>query len=81
MNVLEVTPSLSEYQHLAYDIDVFVRTEHQLKESIMGRVKGVDYARLNAQVFGEAVAAFMRSYESNLYVQETIVIKADLSNL
>jgi len=81
MNVLEVTPSLTEYQYLAYEIEAFVRTDHQLKASIMGRVKGVDYLRLNSQIFTEAIAVFMRSYENSLYVQETIEIKADLSNL
>ena len=81
MDVLNVSPSLTEYKQLAYDIDAFVRTDYQLKESIMGRVKAVDHVQLNSPAVNEAVSGFMRVYENSLYIQESIEIKADLGNL
>ena len=81
MDELNVSPTLAEYKQLAYDIDTFVHTDYQLKESIIGRIEAVDYARLNSQVFNEVLSSFMRIYENSLYIQESIEIKADLGSL
>ncbi len=81
MDALNVSPSMAEYKRLAYDIEMFVRTRHQLKESIMGRIKGVEYDCLHSEDFDEAALDFMNTFENSLYIQESIEIKSDLGNL
>ncbi len=80
MQKLDVSPTMSEYAALAYDVECFVCTEQQLRESIMGRVKSVDYGRLNSEPLKEALSLFMKCYEDSLDIQESIEISGEINS-
>ena len=80
MQKLDVSPTMSEYAALAYDVECFVCTEQQLRESIMGRVKSVDYGRLNSESLKEALSLFMKCYEDSLDIQESIEISGEINS-
>ena len=73
---LGVSPSLSEYRKLAFDIEQFVRTEEQLKTSIFGWVENIDRVRLESAAMQPNVARVMRAIENNLGIQEEIELSS-----
>ena len=80
MQKLDVSPTMSEYAALAYDVEHFVCTEQQLRDSIMGRVSSVDYDRLNSAPLTEAVFQFMKDYGDSLQIQESIEISGEVNS-
>jgi hypothetical protein len=73
---LGVSPSLTEYRKLAYDIQTLVRSEEQLKTSIFGWVENVDRTRLHSQAIQSSLARVMRAIENGLGIQEEIELSS-----
>ena len=74
---LGLSPSISEYKKLAYDIEAHVRTEEQLRISIFGWVESVDRTRLHSRSIQPFVSRVMRAIESGFGIQEEIELSSD----
>ncbi|MFW2372316.1 MAG: hypothetical protein ACN4GM_04285, partial [Gammaproteobacteria bacterium] len=77
LEALGVSPALSEYRKLAYDIEQSVRNQDQLKASIFGWVEGVDRKRLMGGSLNLHLERVMRGIESNMGIQEEIELSSE----
>lgn len=77
---LGLSPSISEYKKLAYDIDSHVRSEEELKISIFGWLENVDRARLYSRSIEPYITNLMRAIEAGLGIQEEIELSTDNSS-
>ena len=74
---LGVSPTISEYRHLAYDIEHSVRTEEQLKTSLFGWIENIDRNRLNSRALEPYLAKVMRAIDDTLSIQEEIELSSE----
>jgi len=77
LSALGVSPTISEYRKLAYDIEQSVRNQEQLKASIFGWVEGVDRKRLTGGSLNLHLERVMRGIESNMGIQEEIELSSE----
>lgn len=75
-----LSPTLTEYRKLAYDVQTRVRTEDQLKTSIFGWLENVDWIRLNSRAVQPSVTQVMRAIENGLSIQEEIELSSGESD-
>lgn len=73
---LGVSPSLSEYKKLAYDIESNVRTDEQLRTSIFGWIENVDLTRLHSKSIQPFVSRLMTAIEAGFGIHEEIEISS-----
>ena len=73
---LGLSPSLSEYKKLAYDIEAHVRTEEQLKTAIFGWVENVDRVRLSSRALQLQLTRVMDAIQNSLGIQEEIELSS-----
>ncbi|MCW8855680.1 MAG: hypothetical protein OQK76_06005 [Gammaproteobacteria bacterium] len=74
---LGISPSISEYKRLAYDIESHVRTEEQLRTSIFGWIENVDRKRLYSKSIQPFVSRLMKIIESGFGIQEEIELSSE----
>ena len=74
---LGLTPMVSEYKKLAYDIDQFVRTPDQLRTSLFGWIEGVDRNRLHSPAAEIYILSVIKVIEANLSIQEEIELSSE----
>ena len=74
---LGISPSISEYKKLAYDIESHVRTEDQLRTSIFGWIENVDRTRLYSKSIQPFVSRLMKVIESGFGIQEEIELSSE----
>ena len=77
LQALGVSPGISEYRKLVYDIEQTVRSENQLKSSIFGWIEGVDRKRLMGSSLNLHVERVMRGIESSMGIQEEIELSSE----
>ena len=77
---LGLSPTITEYRKLAYDIQQYVRTEEQLKTSIFGWIENVDRGRLESAALQDSVSRVMRAIEDNIGIQEEIELSSEGSD-
>ncbi|MDH5766581.1 MAG: hypothetical protein OEZ38_11250 [Gammaproteobacteria bacterium] len=73
---LGLSPAISEYKKLAYDIESHVRTEEQLRVSIFGWLENVDRSRLYSRSMQPHVDRVMGAIESGMGIQEEIELSS-----
>ena len=73
---LGLSPMVSEYKKLAYDIEQTVRTPDQLRTSIFGWIEGVDRKRLQSPSIDGHIMKIIKVIESSLSVQEEIELSS-----
>lgn len=74
---LGLSPALSEYKKLAYDIEHYVRTPEQLRISLFGWIEGTDYKRIYNQSIDPYFLRVIEKIEANLSIQEEIELSSD----
>lgn len=73
---LGLSPSISEYRKLAYDIELHVRTAEQLRVSIFGWIENVDRKRLFSKSIQPYIARVMEAIEKGFGIQEEIELSS-----
>jgi len=73
---LGVSPSLSEYRKLAYDIESNVRTDEQLRTSIFGGIENVDRTRLHSKSIQPFISSLMKAIEAGFGIHEEIKLSS-----
>lgn len=76
LNKLRLSPTLEEYQRLAFDIEEQVRTEHQLKVSIFGWLENVDRQQLESEELLPYINDVLQAIQQGLDVHEEIEISS-----
>ena len=71
---LKLSPTLEEYQRLAFDIEEQVRNEHQLKVSLFGWLENVDWERLESEELLPYLSDVLQAIQQGLDVHEEIEI-------
>lgn len=71
---LKLSPTLEEYQRLAFDIEEQVRNEHQLKVSLFGWLENVDWEQLESEEMLPYLSDVLQAIQQGLDVHEEIEI-------
>lgn len=71
---LKLSPTLEEYQRLAFDIEEQVRNEHQLKVSLFGWLENVDWELLESEALLPYLSDVLQAIQQGLDVGEEIEI-------
>lgn len=76
LNKLKLSPTLEEYQRLAFDIEQQVRSEHQLKVSLFGWLENVDRQQLESDELLPYLNDVLQAIQEGLDVHEEIEISS-----
>lgn len=71
---MKLSPTLAEYQRLAFDIEEQVRNEHQLKVSLFGWLENVDWELLESEEMLPYLSDVLQAIQQGLDVDEEIEI-------
>ena len=76
LNKLKLSPTLEEYQRLAFDIEQHVRSEQQLKVSLFGWLENVDREQLESDELLPYLHDVLQAIQQGLDVHEEIEISS-----
>lgn len=73
---LGVSPAISEYKRLIYDIEQQVRSEHQLKVSLFGWLEGAQWQQIQSEELKPYLEDVLNEIQQGLEVHEEIEISS-----
>ena len=76
---LNISPTLSAYQKISYDIEQHVRSADQLRISLYGWVEGISYPQLFTDEMDELFLAAQTAIENYIGIEDSIELSGELN--